>query len=149
MTGVNCKGYTTTFFEYARIVPNLASPEPVLISRYIWGLVSEIRHVVKAARPQTIEEAVELANTLTDELVRTQEENQKKNLAQKITQELRGKGASSSSSPCKYCKKRHSGKCSIYFNFCKIPGHKEEDCRKKGNQRTCYNCGETGHIKPN
>ncbi|KAJ0891122.1 putative retrotransposon gag domain-containing protein [Helianthus annuus] len=73
MTGVDSKGYTTLFFEYARIVPTLASPEPVLISRYIWGLISEIRHVVKAARPQTIEEAVELANTLTDELVRTRE----------------------------------------------------------------------------
>ncbi|KAJ0524352.1 putative retrotransposon gag domain-containing protein [Helianthus annuus] len=73
MTGVDSKGYTTLFFEYARIVPTLASPKPVLISRYIWGLISEIRHVVKAARPQTIEEAVELANTLTDELVRTRE----------------------------------------------------------------------------
>ncbi|KAJ0694546.1 hypothetical protein HanPI659440_Chr15g0610031 [Helianthus annuus] len=81
MTGVDSKGCTTTFFEYARIMPTLASPEPVLISRYIWGLISEIRHVVKAARPQTIEEAVELANTLTDELVRTQEEDQMRNLA--------------------------------------------------------------------
>ncbi|KAJ0921939.1 putative retrotransposon gag domain-containing protein [Helianthus annuus] len=31
MTGVDCHGYTSTFFEYARVVPTLASPEPVLI----------------------------------------------------------------------------------------------------------------------
>ncbi|KAJ0499675.1 putative retrotransposon gag domain-containing protein [Helianthus annuus] len=35
MTGIDCRGYTSTFFEYARVVPTLASPEPVLISRYI------------------------------------------------------------------------------------------------------------------
>ena len=54
------------------MVPALASPESVLISRYIWGLVREIRDLVKSAIPQTIEETVELANTLTDGLVRTQ-----------------------------------------------------------------------------
>ncbi|KAF5756964.1 putative retrotransposon gag domain-containing protein [Helianthus annuus] len=146
MTGVDSKGYTTLFFEYARIVPNLASPEPVLISRYIWGLISEIRHVVKAARPQTIEEAVELANTLTDELVRTREEDQRRNLAQRLTQEFRygnsnRRNTGSTSAPyCKACKKKHSGKCSTYFNFCKIPGHKEEDCRRKPNNGMCFNC---------
>uniref|UniRef100_A0A251U5J5 Retrotransposon gag domain-containing protein n=1 Tax=Helianthus annuus TaxID=4232 RepID=A0A251U5J5_HELAN len=31
MLGVDCRGYTSTFFKYARIVPSLASPEPVLI----------------------------------------------------------------------------------------------------------------------
>ncbi|KAJ0615045.1 putative transcription factor interactor and regulator CCHC(Zn) family [Helianthus annuus] len=156
MTRVDCKGYTTILFEYARIVPTLASPEQVLISRYIWGLISEIRHVVKVARPQTIEEAVELANTLTDELVRTQEENQRKNLVQKLTQEFRydnynhGKNIGSTSAPyCKSCKKKHSGRCSTYCNFCKIPGHKEEDCRKKPSNGVCFNCGENGHIKPN
>ncbi|KAJ0899493.1 putative retrotransposon gag domain-containing protein [Helianthus annuus] len=89
MVGVECRGYTSTFFEYARVVPTLASPEPVLISRYIWGLISEIRNIVKAARPRTIDDAVELANTLTDELVRTRDENRKKELAQKITQGFR------------------------------------------------------------
>ncbi|KAJ0454110.1 putative nucleotidyltransferase, Ribonuclease H [Helianthus annuus] len=155
MTGVDSKGYTTTFFEYARIVPTLASPEPVLISRYIWGLIGEIRHVVKAARPQTIEEAVELANTLTDELIRTREEDQRRNLTQKLTREFRSgnsnrRNVGSTSAPyCKYCKRKHSGKCSIYCNFCKISGHKEEDCRKKANSRVCFNCGEQGHIKTN
>ncbi|KAF5810346.1 putative nucleotidyltransferase, Ribonuclease H [Helianthus annuus] len=155
MTGVDSKGYTTTFFEYARIVPTLASPEPVLISRYIWGLIGEIRHVVKAAIPQTIEEAVELANTFTDELIRTREEDQRRNLTQRLTQEFRSGNSnrknigSTSATYCKYCKRKHSGKCSIYCKFCKISGHKKEDCRRKANNRICFNCGEKGHIKPN
>ena len=93
MVGTDCRGYTTKFFEYARMVPALASPESVLISRYVWGLASEIRDLVKAARPQNIEDAVEVANTMTDGLVRTQDENKKKELAQKITQGFRVGGS--------------------------------------------------------
>ncbi|KAF5803922.1 putative transcription factor interactor and regulator CCHC(Zn) family [Helianthus annuus] len=155
MIGVDCRGYTSTFFEYARVVPSLASPEPVLISRYIWGLIGEIRNIVKAARPRTIDDAVELANTLTDELVRTREEDRKKELAQKITQgfrtgnnnrfKRRGTGQSSSPPLCRNCKKKHYGQCNIFCNFCKAKGHREEDCRRK--TRICYNCGETEHIK--
>ncbi|MFS7987804.1 putative nucleotidyltransferase, Ribonuclease H [Helianthus anomalus] len=157
MTGVYCRNYTSTFFEYARVIPTLASPEPVLISRYIWGLISEIRNIVKAARPPTIDDAVELANTLTDELVRTREEDRKKDLAQKITQGFRmgnnnnkfkKKGMRQSANPpfCKNCKKNHFGRCNIICNFCKGAGHREENCRKK--TADCFNCGETGHFRP-
>ncbi|KAJ0681781.1 putative transcription factor interactor and regulator CCHC(Zn) family [Helianthus annuus] len=156
MVGVDCRGYTSTFFEYARVVPTLASPEPVLISRYIWGLISEIRNIVKAARPRTIDDAVELANTLTDELVRTRDENRKKELAQKITQgfrtgnnnsfKRRGTGQSSTPSFCRNCKRKHFGRCNATCNFCKSVGHSEENCRKK--TIICYNCGEAGHFKP-
>ncbi|KAJ0483882.1 putative transcription factor interactor and regulator CCHC(Zn) family [Helianthus annuus] len=156
MLGVDCHGYTSTFFEYARVVPTLASPEPVLISRYIWRLISEIRNIVKAARPRTIDDAVELANTLTDELIRTRDEDRKKELAQKITQgfrvgnssnfKKRGTGQSSTVPFCKICKKKHFGKCNKLCNFCKTIGHREENCRKKS--IICYNCGEAGHIKP-
>ena len=138
MIGLNCREFTTKFFEYARMVPALASPEPVLISRYIWGLVSEICDLVKAARPQTIGETVELANSLTDGLIRTQEENTKKELAQKITQKLRsgetykkkGAGQLSTLPFCRICKKKHAGRCpynkTLFCNFCKIPGHKRK-----------------------
>ena len=152
MIDVNCREYTTTFFEYARMVPTLASPEPVLISRYIWGLVSEIRDIVKAVRPQTIEEAVELANMLTDGLIRTREENKKKELAQKISQEFKKKETEPSLEQpiCRNSNKTHSGRCRFrntpYCDFCKMTGHIEEECRRKTN--VCYNCGETGHIKP-
>ncbi|KAJ0588492.1 putative transcription factor interactor and regulator CCHC(Zn) family [Helianthus annuus] len=158
MVDVDCRKYTTTFFEYARVVPTLASPEPVLISRYIWGLISEIRNIVKAAKPRTIDDAMDLANTLTDELVRTREENRRKEVAQKITQVIRsgnhndfkkgGNGQSSTSPFCNFCKRKHFGRCKGYCNFCKIPGHQEEDCRRK-KFSVCYNCGETGHLRPN
>ncbi|KAJ0536228.1 putative RNA helicase transcription factor interactor and regulator CCHC(Zn) family [Helianthus annuus] len=30
-------------------------------------------------------------------------------------------------------------------NFCKMKGHREEDCRKK--TKVCYNCRERGHFQ--
>ena len=118
-------------------------------------MISEIRNIVKAARPRTIDDAVELANTLTDELVRTRDENRKKELAQKITQgfrvgnnsnfKKRGTGQSSTPPFCRNCRKKHFGKCNVTCNFCKVVGHREEDCRKK--TRICFNCGEAGHFK--
>lgn len=47
MMGVDCKTYMKFFFEYALLVPHLATPESELITRYIWGLASEIRDVLK------------------------------------------------------------------------------------------------------
>ncbi|XP_021979416.1 uncharacterized protein LOC110875528 [Helianthus annuus] len=137
MVDVKCREYTSKFFKYTRIVLTLASPEP---SRLLdLGLSKD---------------AVELANTLTDGLVHTRDENRKKELAQKITQGFRSsnnfkKGVGQSSAPplCKLCKRRHPGRCNRYCNFCKIPRHREEECRKKST--ICYNCGEAWHFKPN
>ncbi|KAM0006733.1 putative nucleotidyltransferase, Ribonuclease H [Helianthus debilis subsp. tardiflorus] len=119
--------------------------------------ISEIRDIVKVARPRTIDDAVELANTLTDGLVRTREENRKKEVAQKITQGFRvgnssnfkkkGTGQSSTTPFCSTCKRKHFGKCKGYCNFCKIPEHQEEDCRRK-KSTICFNCGEAGHFRP-
>ncbi|KAD2392772.1 hypothetical protein E3N88_39749 [Mikania micrantha] len=66
MVGAGHHEYTSKYFEYARLVPHLVTPESNLISRYIWGLVSEIMDMVKAAMPQTIDSAVELAGLLID-----------------------------------------------------------------------------------
>ncbi|XP_076947762.1 uncharacterized protein LOC143619802 [Bidens hawaiensis] len=59
---------------------------------------------------------------------------------------------------CKNCGKRHDEKCMrpvvksdvrkfdpfSTCNFCKKPGHKEEDCKKK--MIVCFECGEKGHF---
>ncbi|KAL8215915.1 hypothetical protein R6Q57_022752 [Mikania cordata] len=38
MVGAAHHEYTSKYFEYARLVPHLVTPESNLISRYIWGL---------------------------------------------------------------------------------------------------------------
>ncbi|GJT49478.1 putative reverse transcriptase domain-containing protein [Tanacetum coccineum] len=62
--------YTDRFHELARLVPHLVTPENRRIERYVYGLASQIRGMVAATEPSTIQKAVQIAGTLTDEALR-------------------------------------------------------------------------------
>ena len=70
MVGTDHTAYTDRFHELARLVPHMVTPESKRIERYIYGLVPEIRGMVKATEPPTIQSAILKAATLTDEMVR-------------------------------------------------------------------------------
>jgi hypothetical protein len=89
MTGSDIKSYNSKFFAYSRLVAHLVTPESNQISVYIWGLVKEIRDMVRASMPQTMDSAVELARLLTYGMVRTQEESRKKEVVPKANPEAR------------------------------------------------------------
>nr|GEV05519.1 putative reverse transcriptase domain-containing protein [Tanacetum cinerariifolium] len=52
------------------LVPHLVTPEGKRIERYVYGLVPQIRGMVAATEPKTIQKAVQIAGTLTDEALR-------------------------------------------------------------------------------
>ncbi|KAI3818632.1 hypothetical protein L1987_12447 [Smallanthus sonchifolius] len=147
------------FFEYARLAPHLAKPESVLITRYIYGLVPEIRDLVKVVSPKTIESTVELTGTMTAGLIRNIEEKKKvessiksKPEAKRFSKNFGQKGLPFNNPPCKTCGRRHSGKCVFetpFCNHCKVSGHTTENCFKRKGMITCFNCGEPGHIRTN
>ncbi|KAI3676243.1 hypothetical protein L1987_85845 [Smallanthus sonchifolius] len=87
MIGTNHQEYATKLLEYARIVPHLATPESNLIKRYIWGLIGEIRDMVKVAKCENLDDALDLGASLTTSLIRNQEEGKKK-------KEIAGQGPS-------------------------------------------------------
>nr|GEU68613.1 hypothetical protein [Tanacetum cinerariifolium] len=58
------------FYELARLVPHLVTPEGKRIERYVYGLASQIQRMVTATKPTTIQKAVQIAGTLTDEVFR-------------------------------------------------------------------------------
>ncbi|KAK1413557.1 hypothetical protein QVD17_35332 [Tagetes erecta] len=162
MVGTDIQGYTTKIYEYARLVPHLATPESTLINRYIWGLAEEIRDMVKAVMPRTMESAVELASLMTNGMVRKQEERKQKEGTQKMIHDMKryekGSGRKfekkvvrSAYPECRICKKRHLGKCRFesmtFCNNCKISGHSTENCFRKRGPIICYNCGEAGHFR--
>ncbi|GJT88148.1 putative reverse transcriptase domain-containing protein [Tanacetum coccineum] len=62
--------YTDRFYELARLVPHLVTPKGKKIERYVYGLALQIRGMVAATDPKTIQKAVQLADTLTDEALR-------------------------------------------------------------------------------
>ncbi|GJS24577.1 hypothetical protein Tco_0453209 [Tanacetum coccineum] len=62
--------YTGRFHELARLVPHLVTPENKRIERYIYGLALQIRGMVAATEPTTIQSAILKVGVLTDEAIR-------------------------------------------------------------------------------
>ncbi|GJX37643.1 putative reverse transcriptase domain-containing protein [Tanacetum coccineum] len=70
MVGANHVTYTNRFHELAKLVPHLVAPESSRIKRYINGLAPQIRGMLRATQPTTIQSAILTAGILTDEAVR-------------------------------------------------------------------------------
>ncbi|GKD36289.1 hypothetical protein Tco_1251798, partial [Tanacetum coccineum] len=62
--------YTDRFHELARLVPHLVTPESRMIERYMYGLAPQIRRMVAATKPKTIQKAVQISGALTNKAVR-------------------------------------------------------------------------------
>ncbi|GJR84300.1 putative reverse transcriptase domain-containing protein [Tanacetum coccineum] len=62
--------YTDRFYELARLVSHLVTPESRKIERYVYGLAPQIRGMVAATEPKTIHMAVQISSALTNEVVR-------------------------------------------------------------------------------
>ncbi|GJS07261.1 putative reverse transcriptase domain-containing protein [Tanacetum coccineum] len=70
MVGASHATYIDRFHELARLVPYLVTPESRVIERYVYGLAPQIRRMVAATEPKTMQKAVQISCTLTDEAVR-------------------------------------------------------------------------------
>ncbi|GKG33091.1 hypothetical protein Tco_0430601, partial [Tanacetum coccineum] len=62
-------GYTNRFHELAKLVPHLVTLEAKCVTRYINGLPSQIRGMLRATQPATIQDAILTVGILTDEAV--------------------------------------------------------------------------------
>ncbi|GJW66510.1 reverse transcriptase domain-containing protein [Tanacetum coccineum] len=70
MVGVGHATYTDRFHELARLVPHLVTPESWMIERYVYGLALQIRMIVAAIEPKTMQKVMQISGVLTDEAVR-------------------------------------------------------------------------------
>nr|GEU58607.1 putative reverse transcriptase domain-containing protein [Tanacetum cinerariifolium] len=70
MVGAGHDAYTDRFYELARLVPHLVTPEGKRIERYVYFLALQIQEIVVATEPKTIQKAVQIASTSTDEALR-------------------------------------------------------------------------------
>ncbi|GJY00569.1 putative reverse transcriptase domain-containing protein [Tanacetum coccineum] len=70
MVGAGHATYTDRFHELARLVPHLVTLENKRIERVVYGLALQIRGMVAATELTTIQKAVQIVGTLTDESIR-------------------------------------------------------------------------------
>ncbi|GJU14313.1 reverse transcriptase domain-containing protein [Tanacetum coccineum] len=62
--------YTDRFHELARLVPHLITLENRKIERYVYGLTIQIRGMVAATEPKTIQKAMQISGAQIDEAVK-------------------------------------------------------------------------------
>jgi hypothetical protein len=174
MTGTNIDQYTARFHELARLVPHMVTPEEKKIDRYIWGLAPEIRGMVTAANPTTIQSAVVLANRLTNDVIRSGgalkgndagkrkldnhsrqrgggNSDKRQMVARNFGMAAQGPKQYNGPHPrCNKCHFHHSGNCPV-CERCKQTGHFAKYCRVgNGNNRpkaACFECGSQEHLK--
>jgi len=164
--------YTVGFIEKARCAQHQVNTEARKIDRYLWGLKTEIREIVKATRCTTFRQAVEAAKDRETELKRQSKEKERISERSQLVSKRPWEGKSDASHKrskstgtpyrsetkkdgeiwCNRCRKHHDGPCSSSEQgpncfLCGKPGHRARDCKDKA--PTCFNCGEIGHIRPN
>nr|GEU91015.1 hypothetical protein [Tanacetum cinerariifolium] len=153
MVGAGHAAYTDRFHELARLVPHLVTPESRKIERYVYGLAPQIRRMVAATEPKTMQKAVQISGALTDEAVRNgsiKKVKKKENVGEP-SKDKNGRDdnkrtrtgndfATTANSvrrenagawpKCATCNSYHAprGPCRTCFN-CNRPGYLEKDCR--------------------
>ncbi|GKA16081.1 putative reverse transcriptase domain-containing protein [Tanacetum coccineum] len=140
--------------EMQKLVPHLVTPENKKIERYVYGLAPQIRGMVAATKPKTIQKAVQIVGSLIDEAI--------KNGSQRKNPEKRGNNGelgrdrnvrddnkrsrtenafaiavnpvrreyNGAAPKCAKCNLHYppESPCRVCFN-CNRPGHIDKDCR--------------------
>ncbi|GJS78249.1 putative reverse transcriptase domain-containing protein [Tanacetum coccineum] len=121
-SNISMREYTTRFNEKARFSKHHVQTEEKGINRYIWGMNSRIRELMKATRTKTYQEAVDIGA-----------EWKRINLGRMFSHAvLKGSGK----------ELVEVQRDMILFGK---QGHISRECP---NFRSCYKCGERGHMRP-
>ncbi|KAD3066380.1 hypothetical protein E3N88_34260 [Mikania micrantha] len=150
--------YTTKYNEMSRLVPDLVNTNEKRIRRYVQGLPSAIRKLIKPLAPKTFQSAVEISAGMYDEeygeggrpegVKRKWEEFNEGGRKNEGRLKKKHKTGIKNNS-CKKCGKTHGGECRQGSNRCYRcgrPDHFIQDCPKAKIGITCYNCGKIGHL---
>ncbi|GJU85467.1 putative reverse transcriptase domain-containing protein [Tanacetum coccineum] len=153
--GNDVAAYTQRFQELALMCTKFLADETAKIDKYIGGLPDNIHGNVMSARPKTLDFAIELANDLMDQKLRTYAERQnenkrkaddssrnnhqqqphkKQNVARAYTAGPGEKKVYTGDLPlCTKCNYHHTRQCAPKCGKCKRYGHATTDCRVNTN----------------
>ncbi|GJZ04716.1 putative reverse transcriptase domain-containing protein [Tanacetum coccineum] len=151
MVGANHAAYTNRFHELAKLVPQLVTPESACIKRYVAGLGPEIRGMLKATQPTTIQNAILRAGILTDEAISCGTLS-KSNEKRKAVEETSKSGGSW----------KENKKAKVGTGFVATAALRNEfvgsnprpvapmsAVRIRNNSRVCYECGSSVYLRNN
>ncbi|GKA55292.1 reverse transcriptase domain-containing protein [Tanacetum coccineum] len=148
--GNDLEPYVRRFQELAVICPIMVPNTEKLLEAFIGGLPRSIEGNVTTSKPQTLEEAINIAQRLMDQ----------HNRRQVAVKAYPGTPAENNRYArnlplCRKCDLHHTGPCTVKCNTCYKVGHLTKNCRNKSpatgsNQLPvtviCHACGEKGHY---
>ncbi|GJX19622.1 putative reverse transcriptase domain-containing protein [Tanacetum coccineum] len=174
--GNDVAAYTQRFQELALMCTKFLADETAKINKYIGGIPDNIHENVMSARPKAFDFAIELANDLMDQKLRTYAERQnentrkaddssrnnhqqqphkKQNVARAYTASPGEKKVYTRDLPlCTKCNYHHTGQCAPRCGKCKRYGHATTDCWVNTNNNNNNNknqkagaCYECGNTR--
>ncbi|GJR51757.1 putative reverse transcriptase domain-containing protein [Tanacetum coccineum] len=155
--GNDIPAYTERFQELTLICTKFVANETEKVDKYLSGLPDNIYGNVKAAKPKTLDETIELANDLMDRKLLTYAERQsdnkrkaddssrnnhghqqqpfkRQNVARAYNMGTGERKPYGGSLPkCNKCHLHHNGPCTQRCHKCNKIGHFARDCRSTGN----------------
>nr|GEU40990.1 putative reverse transcriptase domain-containing protein [Tanacetum cinerariifolium] len=153
----NVSAYTERFQELTLICTKFVADETEKIDKYVSELPDNIYRSVKASKPKTLDETIELANDLMDQKLRTYAERQSNN-KRKADESFRNNHGHQQQTPkrknvarvynmgtcerkpysgnlpkCTKCHFHHNGPCTQKHHKCNKVGHFARECRSSCN----------------
>ncbi|GJV22562.1 reverse transcriptase domain-containing protein, partial [Tanacetum coccineum] len=151
--GAGHASYTNRFHELARLVPYLVTQESRMIERYVYDLALQICEMVAATELETIQKAVQISGSLTDEAIRNgsikkvekrgnvgeprkdkngRDDNKRTRTGNAFATTINPVGRENTGTwpKCTTCNSYHApGGPYRTCNNCNCPGHLAKDCR--------------------
>ncbi|GJY86564.1 reverse transcriptase domain-containing protein [Tanacetum coccineum] len=118
--GNDLKPYVRRFQELTVLCPNMVPNNDKLLEAFIGGLPRSIEGNVTASKPQTLEEAINIAQRLMDQVT--------KHAPMQVSKNSRYAG---DLPLCKRCNFHHTGPCTGKCNICNKVGHLSKNCQNK------------------
>ncbi|GKA48554.1 putative reverse transcriptase domain-containing protein [Tanacetum coccineum] len=160
--GTYLTSYTQRFQELALMCGRMFPEVSDEVEKYVGGLPDMIQGNVMSTKPKTMEEAIEMANNLMDQKLRTlverqienkrkQDDDSKNNQNQQQPNKRQNTGRAYTAGPsekreysgslpkCSKCNYHHNGLCAPRCHKCNKVGHLARDCRSSGNANTGNN----------
>ncbi|GJT49660.1 reverse transcriptase domain-containing protein [Tanacetum coccineum] len=147
--GNDLKTYVRRFQELATLCPTMVPDYEKMMEVFIGGLPRSIKGNVITSKPQTLKEAINIAQRLMDH------NRRQETFRSYVVTPIENNGYIGNRPLCKKCTLHHIGPCTVKCNTCNKVGHLTKNCRNKGPATgsnllpmtvTCYACGEKGHY---
>ncbi|GJX05079.1 reverse transcriptase domain-containing protein [Tanacetum coccineum] len=147
--GNDLKTYVRRFQELRTLCPTMLPDSEKMMEVFIGGLSRSIEGNVTASKPQTLEEAINIAQRLMDQ------NRRQETFRAYVATPAENSGYYGSLPLCKKCTLHHTRPCTVKCNTCNKVGHLTKNYRNKGPATgsnlllvtvTCHACGEKGHY---